>query len=103
MPNFGGSLLPSENNDTCTPQAWGADTLTVKRVPEREVYQLWLSDRVLIAEHANGHSCKELADRMIAAKMMGSWNRANEQRRYIRQCGGVTCDESVFDAFAPTA
>jgi hypothetical protein len=103
MRNFGGSLLASEGWDTLKPVIWNRATLQVVRCDPLETYFLTLTHpkgTSILAEKANGHSLKALADRMHASwSGEGSVERAMQQRDYIEQCGGMVRPASCFDFY----
>jgi len=76
--------------------------LQVRAIPEADTFALFylanpLEDRpelirgwTMLACHPNGHSCKELAVRILAAwEGKGDGGRAVEQFDFILRCGGL--------------
>ena len=75
--------------------------LQVRALPEADTFALFylaneLEDRpelvrgwTMLATHPNGHSCKELATRILAAWSGSDGARAVEQYDYILRCGGL--------------
>lgn len=85
---IGGSLLPSSDPSILKPIEASFGRLQVRALPDLDTHGLFIKhDRgeCMIAEHANGYSCRELAERMVA----GNEARIRQQVEYILDCGGT--------------
>jgi hypothetical protein len=86
--HFGGSLLPSGDPRILTVQDCAFGKLQVRVLSELDAYGLFLKvdgRETMLAQHPNGYSCRELADRMIK----GNEKQVREQAQYILDCGGL--------------
>lgn len=86
--HFGGSLLPSSDPSILKSIATSFGVLQVRALPSLDTHALFRSDergKSMVAEHANGFACHELAKRMIA----GDEGRVRQQVEYILKCGGM--------------
>lgn len=79
--HVGGSILPSSDPGILRPLASKFGVLQVQVMAEEDTHGLFL-DGVLLAEHPNGYSCRELARRFAGA------GDAQDQADYIVRCGG---------------
>lgn len=99
--NIGGSILPSSSPQILTPLPFRAGSLQVVALPEVDTHALTYQTGLgisLLCTHSNGHSCHNLAKRIIA----GDPVRVREQAQYVLDCGG-TCRsiEAVCELLAP--
>lgn len=92
--HMGKSLLPSEGRDTFDVVDLPGGRVQVRACDDLETYALVVMHDVggvsVIAGHANGHICLELARRMAS----GDLDRALAQRTHILACGGFATRES---------
>jgi hypothetical protein len=99
-PTYGGPLLSPYTSAQIMSGKFGQ--LQVRALPETDTFGLFylaneLADRpalirgwTLLARHPNGHSCKELALRILAAwEGKGDGARAVDQFDFILRCGGL--------------
>lgn len=98
--NRAGSILPSEGYNTLIPQDFGSGKLRVVSSDQLDTYFLLLDHdqgASIVAEHPNGHSCRALADRMVAV-LQGArpLDYALAQRQYIEDCGGMVRPLKAF-------
>jgi hypothetical protein len=100
---YGGPILPPMNAETeqVMTGRWGL--LQVRALPDADTFGLfYLANEVergrpdlvrgwtLLACHPNGHSCKELGQRILAAwEGKGDSARAVEQYDFVLRCGGL--------------
>lgn len=103
--HMAGSILPSEDWQTCEPIEFAGGILRVVRVMERETYALtWAAAGaapVNLAAHPNGHSCRSLAERMAkeeGAPSAEPYRSAEAQRDYILKCGGYAVPAETLAA-----
>ncbi len=85
---IGGSLLPSSEPRILQPIETPFGTLQVRALPELDTHALFRTDSrgtSMVAEHANGFSCHELAKRMV----VGDEARIRAQVQHILMCGGM--------------
>jgi len=83
--NIGGSLLPSSDPSILEPINTPVGAMQVRAIPEEDTHGLFDVDSgELIAKHANGYSCRELAERISK----GNGADARMQSLYIIACGG---------------
>lgn len=100
LKNIGGGFLPSSNYSTYDPLEVGNYTLQVHRSETedthfakwREKGRNWCS----MAEHPNGHSCKELIERISAWIFRGDDSHTLEQFDYLLDCGGMGMKRENF-------
>jgi hypothetical protein len=98
-PTYGNPILsPYVNPDILTGKH---GQLQVKPLPEADTFALFylanaLEDRpelvrgwTMLCCHPNGHSCKELAARILATWSGSDGARAVEQYDFILRCGGL--------------
>lgn len=91
------SILPGSDAAVLRPKAGLFGTFETRPLPELETHGLFYARAAgefagrftLIAMHANGHSCDELAKRLIAAWDSGDAKPAIEQFQYLLRCGGL--------------
>lgn len=92
--HMGKSLLPSEGRDTFDVVDLPGGRVQVRACEGLETYVLLVlhdgGGVSVLAGHANGHSCRELARRMAS----GNLECALAQRTYILACGGFATRES---------
>ena len=99
-PTYGGPLLSPYTSEQVMTGKFGR--LQVRALPETDTFGLLylaneLEDRpaltrgwTLLACHPNGHSCKDLAQRILAAwEGKGDGARAVDQFDFILRCGGL--------------
>jgi len=97
--NIGGGLLCSFGHDTFdlvpfSPHHVGQ---VVPKEAEDTYTAILVRDGappIDLASHPNGHSCKELLDRMAK----GNAERALNQFDYILACGGTAMERGAFEA-----
>ena len=102
---YGGPLLPPMNAETEDIMTGKYGRLQVRAMPEADTFGLYyfaepIADRpklvrnwTLLACHPNGHSCKELGKRILAAwNGTGDGARAVDQFDFILRCGGLGRD-----------
>lgn len=85
--NIGGSILPSSCPEILQPIESAFGVLQVRPLPNEDTHALFLTTpkgEVRLAEHPNGYSCHNLAERLIK----GDRKRINAQAEYIVDCGG---------------
>jgi len=83
--NIGGSILPSSDPSILKPINTPVGTMQVRAIPEEDTHGLFdVESGELIAEHANGYSCHNLADLIC----QGNGPRARQQALHIIACGG---------------
>ena len=97
--HMAGSLLPSHNSQTLQPMQFKGRTFKVKPLQDIETYALTV-DGAVLAMHPNGHSLKELADR-IGRFSVGTADRQRvlDQWNYILACGGLTRSQTALDHY----
>ncbi len=113
MTHFGGSLLPSSDATVMRPRVGKHGTFTVVALHEIEEHALFYRSAththhvkqpdtwpgIMIATHANGFSCSNLADRIMSVwEGQRDSDYAIAQFRYILDCGGLGKKESTIDA-----
>ena len=99
-PTYGGPILSPYTSEQIMTGKHGK--LQVRALPETDTFGLFymaneLEDRpdlvrgwTLLACHPNGHSCKELAQRILSAwEGKGDSARAVDQFDFILRCGGL--------------
>jgi hypothetical protein len=83
--NIGGSLPPSSEPRILEPINTPVGIMQVRAIPEEDTHGLFdVESGELIAKHANGYSCYELAERISK----GNGARARDQAIYIIAYGG---------------
>ena len=104
--NFGGSILASHGPDTYKAIVHRFGTLRVVALPEIETHVLQYSDGnrggfssfSSLAYHANGHSCKDLANRILSVwEGRQKPEYALQQFDYILDCGGEGKKRSTIE------
>jgi hypothetical protein len=96
--HIGGSILSSGDAHCYKPQPFGDMMLEVKPSVEMDTHFLVIHHTAgtsILAEHPNGHSCRALAERMIA----GDADKVNQQLQYIEDCGGMVRPRRVFSHY----
>lgn len=107
MRNIGGSILPSGSPEVYKEKVGKFGAFQTRPMPELDTHGLFyarntgdFADKfILVAMHSNGHSCNELAKRIIEAWKTGKSekiDRAMEQAQYILDCGGLTKSEATM-------
>lgn len=97
---YGAPLLSPMNSETCSLMSGKHGQLQIKALPDADTFGLFYlaseaegepaRDWTLLACHPNGHSCKELANRILAAWAgKGDGARAIDQFDFILRCGGL--------------
>lgn len=101
--NFGGSLLSSHDSSTYREVSHKFGILKVIPLSEIEIHALMYEDDrklgfSMLATHANGYSCKELADRILKAwEGKATAEYALQQFDFILQCGGTGRSRAVIE------
>jgi hypothetical protein len=98
-PTYGAPLLPPCNSETEQIMPGKFGRLQVRALPEADTFALFYLANpnegitrgwTMLATHPNGHSCKELARRILATwEGKGDGARAVEQYDFILRCGGL--------------
>lgn len=95
------SILPSSNHQTCDLLTGAHGQLQVRELPIGETFALFYLANpcegrhnlkrgwTMLAVHPNGHSCRQLANRILAAWAGADGARALEQFQHILDCGGL--------------
>jgi len=107
---MGGSLLPSESQETLASIFAGKVTLRVIPNDEFDTYFLtatheeFPNHKSILAAHPNSFSLHELAKRMVKAAEFGAahppWiERMMAQRAFIETCGGIAKPEQTFSYY----
>lgn len=100
--NFGGSMLPSHDDKTYEVLHGRFGNFQVRAWKEEEEHALFFcslnnNDWIMLAMHANGHSCKALAERIIQVwKGASPPKHALDQFQYILDCGGLGRGEAAI-------
>ena len=83
------SVLPNSSPEVLQPLPGCGGIFQVVWMSQLGAHALLFQDSrsyvTLLATHHNGHSCRELASRMVARET----GRAVEQLEYIQRCGGT--------------
>lgn len=90
MKNIGNSILPSSNSDTFKPVDLPCFRVGVVVASKDLDTHAVLIDGGMVCTHPNGHSCKELLNRIAAGE------KAVEQFDYILACGGTGIRREFF-------
>ena len=93
---IGGSILPSSEPRILQTLQGLHGTFQVRPLPELDTHALFFTSKkgtggsIMLATHANGYSCRNLAERLVAVwEGTKDVSYAMEQFDYILQCGGL--------------
>lgn len=108
--HVGGSLLPSNDATVLKAKTGLHGSFETRVLPDLDTHGLFFARNtgefagsfMLIATHANGYSCDELAKRLIAAWESGDTERALAQFDYVLACGGMGMSRDRIEYLAAT-
>jgi hypothetical protein len=88
-------ILPNSSLEVLRERQFPHGKLQVSWIAQLDAHGLFFTHShgtSLLASHNNGHSCANLADRICT----GDPAKAEEQRGYIADCGGVVCSHKYL-------